>query len=191
MTGVEDAIARYHGIDGQSSRKACTQTSECDCTLGESCSKRVGQTTGRCIPTWLGICHAWAPVAIMLPEPKRAATVRTDDQYTEGIGSTNPTPPPATLTHLTTTGQVAQGEMKVFQLAMPAGKKVIVRTTSTTDVDLYVQFGAAPTTDSYIARGYTTSGNETLSYTATSNGTLYIGVHGYAAGSFSVRTADN
>ncbi|HSD88873.1 MAG TPA: pre-peptidase C-terminal domain-containing protein [Kofleriaceae bacterium] len=111
-------------------------------------------------------------------------------KYTEGGGTTPPSPPPATFTHLSTTGSVAQGEMKVFQLAMPAGKKVVVRTTSTKDVDLYIQFGAAPTTDAYLNRGYTTSGNETISYTATSSGTLFIGVHGYEAAQFSVRTAD-
>ena len=33
--------------------------------LGESCSMREGQTSGRCIPTWWGICHAWAPAAIL------------------------------------------------------------------------------------------------------------------------------
>jgi hypothetical protein len=110
--------------------------------------------------------------------------------YTEGGGTTPPTPPPATFTHLNTTGSVAQGEMKVFQLPMPAGKKVVIRTTATTDVDLYIQFGAAPTTGAYLNRGYTSSGNETVSYTATSNGVLYVGVHGYAAGAFSLRSAD-
>jgi len=111
-------------------------------------------------------------------------------KYTEGGGTTPPQPPPSTFTHLSTTGSVAQGEMKVFPLAVPANKRLVIRTTSTVDVDLYIQFGAAPTTDAYLARGWTTSGNETITYTTTSNGTLYIGVHGYAAGSFSVRTAD-
>lgn len=109
--------------------------------------------------------------------------------YTEGGGTTPPTPPPA-FSHLNTTGSVAQGEMKVYELPMPAGKKVVIRTTSTKDIDLYIQFGAAPTTSAYLNRGYTTSGNETISYTATSNGVLYIGVHGYQAGSFSLNTAD-
>jgi hypothetical protein len=111
-------------------------------------------------------------------------------QYTEGGGSTPPTPPPPAFMHLMTTGSVAQGEMKVFQLPMPAGKKVVIRTTSTKDVDLYIQWSAAPTTNAYLNRGYTTSGNETVSYTATSNGVLYIGVHGYEAGAFSLNTAD-
>jgi hypothetical protein len=111
-------------------------------------------------------------------------------KYTEGGGTVTPPPPPPSFTHLSTTGSVAHGEMKMFQLAMPAGKKVVIRTTSTVDVDLYIQFGAAPTTSAYLNRGYTSSGNETISFTAPSNGTLFVGVHGYAAGAFSVRTAD-
>jgi hypothetical protein len=111
-------------------------------------------------------------------------------KYTEGTGTPPVTPPPATFTHVNTNGSVTQGQMKIFPLVMPAGKKVVIRTTAATDIDLYVQFGGEPTTSSYVNRGYTSSGNETLTYTATSNGTLYIGVHGYAAGSFSLRSAD-
>lgn len=110
--------------------------------------------------------------------------------YTEGGGTTTPTPPPATITHLNQTGSAAQGEMKLFTLPVIAGRKVVVRTTSTKDVDLYVQIGAAPTTSAYLARGYTSSGNETIAYTPTSSGTLQIGVYGYQAASFSLRTAD-
>ncbi len=110
--------------------------------------------------------------------------------YTEGTGGGTTPPNPPVFAHLNQTASVAQGAMKVFQLPMPAGKKVVIRTTSASDVDLYLQFGAEPTTSAYLARGYTSSGNETVTYTATSNGTLYIGVHGYAAGSFTVKTAD-
>jgi hypothetical protein len=110
--------------------------------------------------------------------------------YTEGTGGgTNPPNPPV-FAHLNQTGSVAQGALKVFELPMPAGKKVTIRTASSADVDLYIQFGAAPTTSAYIARGYTSSGNEAVTYTATSNGTLYVAVHGYAAGSFTVKSAD-
>lgn len=110
--------------------------------------------------------------------------------YTEGTGGGGTPPNPPAFAHLNQTGSVAQGAMKLFQLPIPAGKRVVVRTTSSADVDLYIQFGAAPTTAAYIARGYTQSGNEQVTYTATSNGTLYIGVHGYAAGSFTVKSAD-
>ena len=68
-TNVEDAVSRNHGIDSQNG-KACTKTSECDASLGEACAFRTGATTGKCIATWFGICHAWSPAAILLPEPK-------------------------------------------------------------------------------------------------------------------------
>ncbi len=110
--------------------------------------------------------------------------------YTEGGGTNPPPPPPPQITHLDTTGNVAQGEMKLFTVDVVANRRIVVRTTSTKDIDLYVQLGAAPTTNAYLQRGYTTSGNETITLTPTSNGTLHIGVHGYQAGAFSVRTAD-
>jgi hypothetical protein len=52
VTGVEDAVSKYHGVDAQSSRTACTTDSQCKAELGESCAKRTGATSGRCIPTW-------------------------------------------------------------------------------------------------------------------------------------------
>ncbi len=110
--------------------------------------------------------------------------------YTEGTGGGTTPPPVTTFTHLNQSGSVGLNAMKVFELPIPAGKKVVIRTTSGSDVDLYIQFGGAPTTSAYLARGYTSSGNETVTYTATSNGVLYVGVHGYAAGSFTVKSAD-
>lgn len=107
-----------------------------------------------------------------------------------GGTTTPPVNPPTTFTHLNQSGSVTQGEMKVFDLPITAGKRVVIRTASSADVDLYIQMDAAPTTSAYLARGYTTSGNETVAYTATSNGVLKIGVHGYAAGSFTVKTTD-
>jgi hypothetical protein len=112
-------------------------------------------------------------------------------RYTEGSGTTPPVDPPATVTHLNVTGNVALGEAKVYQMQVPAGRKVVVRTTAPYDVDLYLQVGQAPTTEAYLARAWTSSGNETLTYNATSNGTLFIMVHGYEASSFTLKTADN
>ncbi|KAJ0409636.1 hypothetical protein P43SY_008508 [Pythium insidiosum] len=37
---------------------------------GSVCARRAGQNSGYCIPTWFGICHAWAPAAILEPEPR-------------------------------------------------------------------------------------------------------------------------
>jgi len=80
--------------------------------------------------------------------------------------------------------------MKLFTLNVVANSALSSRTTSTKDVDLYIQMNGAPTTAAYLMRGYTSSGNETISYTPTSNGTLNIGVYGYQAGAFTVKTAD-
>jgi hypothetical protein len=119
-----------------------------------------------------------------------SSTYSLELKYKEGTAPVPGDPPPAVFTHVNQTGAVAQGEMKVFPLDIPAGKKVVVRTTAPNDVDLYIMMGTAPTTSAYTARGYTSSGNETITYTATSNGKLYIGVHGYAASSFTVKTTD-
>ncbi len=75
-------------------------------------------------------------------------------------------------------------------MAVPAGKKLVIKTTAAADVDLYIQMNAAPTQTAYLQRAFTSSGNETLTYTTTSSGTLYIMVHGYAASSFTLKTSD-
>ena len=59
------------------------------------------------------------------------------------------------------------------------------------DVDLYVRFGAAPTTSAYDQRAYTYSGNETIEVMPTATGTLHIAVHGWAASSYSLTTSDD
>jgi|GEM_PF-4855587 len=99
-------------------------------------------------------------------------------------------PPPQTFQHLTVSSQVAADEMKVFQLPMPAGKTVVVRTTAAADVDLYLRPDVPPTTEAYQQRGYTASGNETLTLTSSLACVLQIGVHGYASGAFTLSTSD-
>ncbi len=136
--------------------------------------------------------HAIA-TAITIPagHPRSCTTRSYTSDATEGGGSGPAEPPPSTVTHLNTSGSVAQGEMKAFSLDVIAGRKIVARTTSSVDVDLYVQMGAAPTTGEYLYRGYTDSGNETITLTPASSGKLHIGVHDYAAGNFTLRTAEN
>jgi hypothetical protein len=74
LTGVEDAVSRFHGIDSMMNAKQCAASTDCDSSLGEECAKRTGATTGRCVATWFGICHAWAPAAILVPEPLHPVT---------------------------------------------------------------------------------------------------------------------
>ncbi|MDP1825664.1 MAG: pre-peptidase C-terminal domain-containing protein [Archangium sp.] len=94
------------------------------------------------------------------------------------------------VAHLSVNGSVALGELKLFSLPVTAGRLVVIRSVAAADVDLYLKLGAPPTTTSYVARAYTSSGNETLRFTPTSSGVLYIGVHGYRASTFSMTTAD-
>ena len=113
-------------------------------------------------------------------------------EYVEGGGSTPPVDPPPTteVTHLNVQDSIAQGEMKHFTIALPAGYATKIETFSSSDIDLYIQLNQAPTESEYLGRGYTATGNETLSYTPQANATLHIMVHGYAAAdSFTLRTS--
>jgi hypothetical protein len=76
LAGIADSISENYGIDSRrnSTSTTCTENDVCDSDKGEVCSKRTGQEEGVCVETWFGICHAWAPVAIMEPEPKKAVT---------------------------------------------------------------------------------------------------------------------
>ena len=87
------------------------------------------------------------------------------------------------------TGQsVAQGAWKYYYISVPAGATNLTFATSsaTGDVDIYTQVNAKPTSSAYICRPYTASGNETCSATNPASGTWWLGVYGYAAGSYTV-----
>ncbi|MBD88716.1 MAG: hypothetical protein CL940_00065 [Deltaproteobacteria bacterium] len=79
-TGLEDRISEQYGIESiahneaneeSSTGKPCTENDECNSDVGETCAKRVDAEEGRCIPTWFGLCHAWAPAAVMVAEPEQ------------------------------------------------------------------------------------------------------------------------
>jgi hypothetical protein len=87
------------------------------------------------------------------------------------------------------TGQsVTVGSWKYYYITVPAGATNLTLATSsaTGDVDIYTQINAKPTSSAYICRPYTSSGNETCSATNPASGTWWLGVYGYAAGSFTV-----
>ncbi|MFO0677563.1 MAG: pre-peptidase C-terminal domain-containing protein [Polyangiaceae bacterium] len=64
-----DVVSRQYGIKSRNS-KECTQESDCsDLKDGSSCAIPRGESKGRCIPTWFGICHGWAPYAFSEPTP--------------------------------------------------------------------------------------------------------------------------
>ncbi|ETN10532.1 hypothetical protein PPTG_10656 [Phytophthora nicotianae INRA-310] len=64
-------ISAGNGIDAYANNTKCT--TDADCTSrndGSVCSIRKDASSGYCIATWYGICHAWAPAAILENEPK-------------------------------------------------------------------------------------------------------------------------
>ncbi len=65
-----------YGVRSQPHADRCSETADCEVENGNSkvCAKEVGADTGYCIEDWTGICHAWAPAAIMHPEPQRPIT---------------------------------------------------------------------------------------------------------------------
>ncbi|KAJ3086172.1 hypothetical protein HK102_013448 [Quaeritorhiza haematococci] len=72
---LSNMVSSLRGIDSMWGRPECKTNDQCkSLNDGSVCSKRRGQDTGRCIPGWFGICHAWAPAAIFEKEPKCSVT---------------------------------------------------------------------------------------------------------------------
>lgn len=76
---VEDKVSAAHGIENAGTHRQSCKTDD-DCTASDpgKCSKRrdaADEDEGVCIPTWWGICHAWAPVAILEAEPMYPVTM--------------------------------------------------------------------------------------------------------------------
>ena len=69
---IVEGVSANHGIESQVTATPCTTKSDCDSKKKEVCAKRDGEETGRCIETWFGLCHAWAPAATMTQEPQRS-----------------------------------------------------------------------------------------------------------------------
>ena len=70
--GVEDAVSQAFGVDSLPG-PACKKNSDCK-VKGSICARRRGESEGKCAETWFGICHAWAPAAILEREPARPVT---------------------------------------------------------------------------------------------------------------------
>lgn len=71
-----NTVSSVNGIDSQAdSSRTCTSNSQCSrFNDGSACAKREGRSSGYCVPTWYGICHAWAPAAILEAEPRCPVT---------------------------------------------------------------------------------------------------------------------
>lgn len=103
------------------------------------------------------------------------------------VGAITPPPPPpdSVLVNGVITAQItgAKDSEKVFTLPIAAGAKnlVIEMSGGQPDADLYVKFGAKPSTSVYDCRPYTSSNNEKCTVTAPSAGVYYVVVRGYSA----------
>ncbi|RLN89468.1 hypothetical protein BBJ28_00011470 [Nothophytophthora sp. Chile5] len=73
-TAFMTTISESTGILSEKSlRSSCSSDSDCSSLNdGSACAIRTGEQQGYCIPTWFGICHAWAPAALLEPEPRCA-----------------------------------------------------------------------------------------------------------------------
>jgi vibriolysin len=97
-----------------------------------------------------------------------------------------PAPPPVT-TPLSNGVAVSisgsSGSKKYYTLEVPAGQASLAFDMSggTGDADLYVKFGAAPTTSSYDCRPYKGGNAENCPFTNPAAGTWYVMVNGYSS----------
>ncbi len=74
--GLALQISQAFGIRAQMQRKECTVEADCsDQKDGSGCSIARGETKGRCVPGWWGICHGWSPYALSEPAPVKEVKV--------------------------------------------------------------------------------------------------------------------
>ncbi|UXI67932.1 PKD domain-containing protein [Tahibacter amnicola] len=120
-----------------------------------------------------------------------AGTYTVTLTVTDNGGATNTTSRSVTVS----TGNVLQNGVPVtglsaatagtvlYTMNVPAGASNLVISTSggTGDADLYVRFGAAPTTSTYDCRPYRTGNAETCTFATPSAGTYHIMLRGYQA----------
>ncbi|GMF26638.1 unnamed protein product [Phytophthora fragariaefolia] len=75
VTDFMGKVSKNNGIDSMSKRTQCTSDNDCAALNdGSLCGIRAGASSGYCIPTWYGICHAWTPASILEAEPNCPVT---------------------------------------------------------------------------------------------------------------------
>jgi hypothetical protein len=124
--------------------------------------------------------------------PGDTAVANTVDLGMQAVGVGGTTPPPTGCTStvvlsngVTVTGvQADTGSWScTYTLSVPAGQTSLSFALSggTGDGDLYVKFGAAPTSSTYDCRPYLGGNGETCNFTNPAAGTWYAKVYGYSA----------
>ncbi len=96
-----------------------------------------------------------------------------------------PPPPPGELTKGVTVSNLTAntGDELMYTMTVPSGATDLAFNMSggSGDADLYVRFGAAPTTATYDCRPYASGNNETCSFAVPSAGTYYVMVRAYSS----------
>jgi vibriolysin len=121
--------------------------------------------------------------ALDLYDPATATSV---EQAWAAVGVGSVAPPPSTGTTTLQNGVAvtfagATGSNTYFKLVVPAGATSLnfAMSGGTGDADLYVKFGAAPTSTSYDCRPYLSGNNESCPIASASAGTYYVMVNAY------------
>jgi len=124
--------------------------------------------------------------------PGDAAVADSADKAMQavGVGSTTPPPSACTTTVVLSNGVTVTGVQAdvgawscTYTLSVPASQTSLSFALSggTGDGDMYVKFGAVPTSTTYDCRPYTSGNNETCNFTNPAAGTWYVKVNGYTA----------
>jgi len=101
-----------------------------------------------------------------------------DNRFQPGGGDE---PPVVTWDGLSGAGTVTRGQEKRWETpTLPAGA-YLFELTGTSDADLYVRRGTAPTTSSFDCRPYKTGSNETCRVTLDAPSVVHVMVRGYAS----------
>ena len=143
----------------------------------------IDPTTGRIewTPTEVGV----VPVTVTVSNGVSPDAVQAFNLTVE-----SPTSIPEINSGEAQSGTVAQGEWQYYSINTTAddGELVVELSNMSSDVDLYVFNGAEPTLSTYDCRPYIGGTNsETCSLPNTGATTWYVGVHGYTAGSFTIK----
>ncbi len=79
---VQRAVSEANGVLSQMHLKSCSTDADCaDLNDGSICGSYKDKDTEahRCIPTWFGICHGWAPYAISEPAARKPVVRKAAD----------------------------------------------------------------------------------------------------------------
>lgn len=103
----------------------------------------------------------------------------------QAVGVGIPPPPPVILSNgvPVTNLSGATGAKKYYKLTVPAGQASLSFTISggTGDADMYVKYGASPTTSTYDCRPYVGGNSESCPFTSPAAGDWYVMLNGYSS----------